>query len=371
MRRFLRLFPGLFLLSIFAIVAAGQNPPVPQPPPAQSLVSANAKSIPSPGGTDRQILLDVQVTDASGVPVRGLQKNDFTLLDDQRPHNILAIDAKSGAAGTTSAPPIEVVIVIDAVNGSFPVVNSERSELKKFLLRNDGKLPYPTSLIFFTGADTKVQTRPSSDGKVLAVLADQYATGWPTSNLGVGFHGLTERFDLSTRTLTSLAAYEATRPGRKLMIWISPGWPFLSGGNLGLTPKDYRWLFDEVVAVSGALRQARITLYAVDPIGVGDAGGTRVTYYQEFLKGVPSQSHGQPGNLALQVLAVQSGGSVVGATNDLDAAIANCVADADSFYTITFSADPAGKPNTYHAIGVSVNKPGTAARTRTGYYAQP
>jgi VWFA-related protein len=371
MRRFLRLFPGLFLLSIFTVVAAGQNNPAPQRPPAQSLVSANANSIPSPGGTDRQILLDVQVTDASGAPVRGLQKQDFTLLDDRHPHNILSIEGKSGAAGTTSAPPIEVVIVIDAVNGSFQVVNSERSELKKFLLRNDGKLPYPTSLIFFTGSDTKVQTRPSSDGKVLAALADQYATGWPTSNLGVGFYGLTERFDLSTKTLTSLAAYEATRPGRKLMIWISPGWPFLSGGNLELTPKDYQWLFEEIVALSGALRQARITLYAVDPIGVGNAGGTRVTYYQDFLKGVPSQSHGQPGNLALQVLAVQSGGSVVNATNNLDAALANCVADADSFYTLTFNVDPAGKPKTYHALGVTVDKPGIRVRTRTGYYAQP
>jgi len=370
MRRFQRLLPGLFLLSIFCIVAAGQNTPAPQPP-AQSLVSASAKSIPSPGGTDRQVLLDVQVTDASGAPVRGLQKQDFTLLDDKHPHNILSIEGKSGAAGTTSAARVEVVIVIDAVNGSYGVVNSERSELKKFLLRNDGKLPYPTSLIFFKGADTKVQDHPSRDGKVLAALADQYATGWPTSNLGVGFYGLTERFDLSTKTLTSLAAYEATRPGRKLMIWISPGWPFLSGGNLELTPKDYRWLFDEIVAVSGALRQARITLYAIDPIGVGDAGGTRVTYYQEFLKGVASQSHGQPGNLALQVLAVQSGGSVVNATNDLDTAIANCVADADSFYTLTFNTDAAGKPNTYHALGVTVGKPGIKARTRTGYYAQP
>jgi hypothetical protein len=35
----------------------------------------------------------VQVTDKSGAPIRGLQKKDFTLLDDKQPQNILSFHA--------------------------------------------------------------------------------------------------------------------------------------------------------------------------------------------------------------------------------------------------------------------------------------
>ena len=155
------------------------------------------------------------------------------------------------------------------------------------------------------------------------------------------------------------------------MIWFSPGWPLLSGPNVQLTSKDREHLFNRIVAFSTGLRQSRITLYAIDPLGLADAGGMRVSYYQEFLKGVTSPSRLEPGDLGLQVLAVQSGGQVLNSSNDLTTAIANCAADAYSFYVLSFDAARADRVNEYHAVGVTVDKPGITARTRTGYYAQP
>jgi hypothetical protein len=55
-----------------------------------------------------------------------------------------------------------------------------------------------------------------------------------------------------------MATYEAAQPGRKLMIWFSPGWPMLSGPHVELTDKSERQLFDSVV--SDKLRLARLTL---------------------------------------------------------------------------------------------------------------
>ena len=89
---------------------------------------------------DRQITLDVQVTDKSGVAVRGLQKQDFTLLDDKQPKNILSFHAVDNTSGSPTDPPVEIVLVVDAVNATFQTVNYERNELKKFLLQNGGKL---------------------------------------------------------------------------------------------------------------------------------------------------------------------------------------------------------------------------------------
>jgi len=76
--------------------------------------------------------------------------------------------------------------------------------------------------------------------------------------------------------------------------------------------------------------------------------------------------------MSLQVFAVHSGGRVLNSTNDIAAAIAECVADADTSYVLSFNAARAGQAfDEYHAIGVTVDKPCVTTRTRTGYYASP
>ena len=358
------IFPLLLALFVAVSAASAQNNPQPQLQPRP----AEPANVPTPPA-ERQIALDVQVSEKSGAPVRGLEKQDFTVLDDKRPQNILSFHAVDGSA--TPDPPVEIILVIDAVNVGFQAVTYERSELKKFLLQNDGKLAQPTSLIFFTDAGAQMQTASSRDGKVLAALYNQYETGLRSINRAQGFWGAAERFEMSLKALNSFVEYERPRPGRKLMIWFSPGWPLLSGPNVQLTSKDEQHFFDSIVAASGGLRLARITLYAIDPLGLADAGGIRTSYYEEFLKGVTKPDRAQAANLSLQVLAVQSGGRVLNSSNDITGEIADCTSDADAFYVLSFEGARADHPNEYHAIELKVDKPGTKVRTRTGYYAQP
>lgn len=357
---FFRLFLVLFL-SLSA--ASGQNnaPPQLQPRPA-------GPPVPSPRGTDRQITLDVQVANKSGAPVRGLQKQDFTVLDDKQAKVIRSFHAVDG---NTTETPVEVVLVIDAVNTPFNAITYARSELKKFLLKNGGKLAQPVSLVVFSDNGTKIQEGSSRDGNALASLYDQYETGLRFLNRSQGVYGAAERFDMSIKTLMSLVSYEEKQPGRKLMIWFSPGWPMLSGPNIQLSSKDEREIFNSIVAASTGLRQARITLYSIDPHGPEEAGNIKVSFYEEFLKGITSASHAWPGNLGLQVLAVQSGGRVFNSSNDLTGAIENCVSDANSFYTLSLDTDKPDHADEYHALQVEIDKPGATARTRTGYYAEP
>ena len=360
MGRFFRLYLVLLLLPLSAV--SGQNTPQLQPRPA-------GPSLPAPAGTNRQITLDVQVTDKSGAPIRGLQEQDFTLLDDKQPQKIFSFHAVNGAAVSTTDPPVEIVLVVDAVNASPQAVSYERDEVKKFLLQNGGKLAQPVSLVIFSDAETKMQNGSSRDGNALAALYDQYETGLRSINRSQGVYGARERLDISLKTLTALVRYEGTRPGRKLVIWISPGWPLFSGPNSELSRKAKEQVFDLIVAASTGLREARITVYSIDPLG--QAGGVRNGYYEEFLKGAKSPSRTVAGDLGLQVLAVQSGGRVFNPSNDLTTEIAKCAADADSFYVLSFNARPADRANEYHALSVTVDKPGITARTRTGYYAQP
>ena len=320
---------------------------------------------------NRQMTLDVVVTDKSGKPVAGLKQQDFTLLDNKQAQKIVSFQAVEGAAATTD-PPIEVILLVDTVNTEFTNVAIERKEIEKFLLRNGGALAQPVSMIFFSDS-TATGTTASRDGN--AVLADmnQKQLGLRTIGRSQGFSGGLERMQLSVNTLRKLADFEATLPGRKLVVWISPGWPFLiSGLDRELTSQRQRQqFFTSIVALSDGLRRARIVLFDIDPLGTANAGTLGTSDYKQFLKPVKKAEQADNGDLALQVLATQSGGRVLNSSNDLAGEIATCAAEANSYYVLTFEGLPGDGPNEYHALEIKLDKPGLTARTRSGYYAQP
>ncbi len=78
-----------------------------------------------------------------------------------------------------------------------------------------------------------------------------------------------------------------------------------------------------------------------------------------------------PGDLALETIATQSGGSALHPGNDIASALRKCVADADAYYELSFDPPISDRPNEYQRLEVHVAKPGLTARTRQGYYSQP
>ncbi len=347
-------------LSCFLLPASSQQT-TPAPPLAQR-PAAEAK-------TGAPVTLGVVVTDKSGKPVSGLQKSDFTVLDDNHPETITSFQAMGER--DSADPPTQVFLLMDGVNIDYQHVMQQREELVRYLRQAGAKLPEPTSLIILSDTTTQIQPAPTEDGSVLIGLMDSSQSALRSIGRSQGFYGGVDRLQLSLDALGQLVSREAQQPGRKLLIWLSSGWPLLTGPNVELTQKDQAALFNIVVRMSTALREARVTVYSVDPLGMSDAGGFRTFYYQSFLKGVTSASQMQNGNLGLQVIAVQTGGLVLNSTNDVAKSIATCMDDAKAFYTLTFNSPPADHPNEYHSLQVKVDKPKLTARTRTGYYAQP
>ena len=337
---------------------AQQSTQAKSPEPAASSPSAAA---------NRLITLDVVVADQSGHAVPGLQQQDFTLLDNKLAQKIVSFHAVTGAPATDD-PPVEVILVVDEVNTSFQQVVIVRQEIEKFLNQNGGQLAQPVSILFFSDSGAAATT-PSKDGKAVLAELNQHKQPLRNTNRAQGAYGAIERLNRSLTTLGQLADFEVKRPGRKLVIWMSPGWTFLSSPVVQLSSKDQQTLFRTVVSLSDALERARITLYNVNPAGSG--GNALKSYYKSFVKGVTAAKQMQVGNLALQVLAYQSGGLILNSSNDLAAEIATCVSDANSYYVLTFEAAAGDGPNQYHALEVNIDKPGMEARTRTGYYAQP
>jgi VWFA-related protein len=335
-----------------------------------TLLSATAASAqqtpPSAPPTTNQIPLDVVVTAKSGAPVGDLTEQDFTLLDNKAPQTITSFKAVSGREA-----PIEILMVIDAVNANARTIALERVNIDKVLRAEAGHLAYPLAIAIFTDKSTQILGGGfSSDGNAIATQLDQNEIGLRDLGRSAGFYGATERWQLSLKALSQLVAGLAPRPGRKAILWISPGWPLLSGPNVELDSKQQTQIFGNIVGLSTQLRQARITLYGVDPLGNGESVG-RGSYYKEFLKGVSKPSQVLAGDLGLPVLATQSGGLALNFNNDVAALLQECISDMAPYYEISFAPAPTDKRDDYHQLEIQVAKPGLTARTRQGYYAQP
>lgn len=357
------LLVGLLCFSVSGFSVEQQAPQGASP----SQAAAPAESVNSKSrSAGRRVSLDVVVTEKSGKAVPGLQQQDFTLLDDKQPQPILTFHETDEPAAD---PPMQAILLVDAVNNGFQGVSLQRQQLEKFLRQDSGHLPMPMSLLLLADTSTQLQPVPTSDGNALADALNSSQHGLRIDGRSQGFYGAVDRLQISLRTLHQLISYEGTQPGRKMLIWLSSGWPLLSGPGVQLSAKDQDFLFNNIVELSGALREARITLYSVDSLGV--SGTVRNFYYESFLRGVTSAKKTENGNLGLQVLAIQSGGQVLTGSNDVASSIVSCMADAKAFYTISFDSPPADHSNEYHSLQVKIGKSGLTARTRTGYYAQP
>jgi VWFA-related protein len=336
----------LVFLSFVAVVSAQQHRP-----PIQ------------PGA--REIVLDVVVSPKSGPPVSGLQQQDFTLLDNKAPQTITSFQAVTGRQA-----PIEVILVIDAVNTSYQSVAYERNEIDKFLRAEGGNLAYPTTFAVLSDTGIKVDEGSSIDGNALSASLDQYIVSLRTINRSAGFWGAEERFQASLEGLHQLALREAARPGRKVILWVSPGWPLLSGPGVELDAKEQQQLFADIVSLSTQFLQARISLYSIDPLGNADIG-FRTFYWKDFVKGISKPSQVQAGNLGLQVLATQSGGLALNSSNDVAGLLRKCIGETAPFYEISFVPALAENQDEYHHLEIHLANHDLTARTLQGYYSQP
>jgi VWFA-related protein len=328
--------------------------------------SAQAPSPPAQLGSD-MINLDVVVTPKSGPPVSGLQQQDFTVLDNKVPQTIMSFRAVREREA-----PIEVVLVVDDVNTGIEHIALERSEIDKFLRTDGGQLAHPMALAFLTDAGIKAQDKFSSDGNALSAALDQYTVGLHSIRRSGGIYSGIEQFQISIKALLQLVTREAARPGRKIILWISPGWPLLSGPGVEqqMDSKQQQEIFTNVVNLSALLRQGSITLYSIDPLGSADFGG-RAFRWEAFEKGISKPSQTEWGDLALQVIATQSGGLALTGSNDITASLKQCLADTQAYYEISFAPPLDQKRDEYHRLEVHVADRKLTARTRQGYYAQP
>ncbi len=206
-------------------------------------------------------------------------------------------------------------------------------------------------------------------GTFSAAALEQSDNALHVARRSQGILGAVEQAQMSLRALSSVAAAEEKKPGRKMLIWLSPGWPPLPEQMSHPSADERKRFFDSIVETSDALMRAHITMYSIDPVGMEGATQFKTGYYDPYLKPVTTPAKAQADNLALQVLINHTGGRTLTASNDIGAQIANCTSDLSAYYIMSFTPPAAAGPNEYHGIEIKLGKPGLKARTLTGYYA--
>jgi VWFA-related protein len=381
---------GLVWMAVCVVPAYAQQAPGPTVTvganmPAVTVAAAGAGAGEAAASRDGDgsgggLFLDVVVTDSAGHPVKGLPAQDFTLLEDGHAALITSFrDVSGGSAPGAAASEAanaessqdQVVFLLDGVNLSFLEISQARTALSALLRRNGGKLVVPTSILMLTDKGVSRSGDPTEDGNSLAADLDKAAGSLRAIGRSAGFYGGLDRLGISYRALDLLAGMEAKQPGRKLLVWISEGWPYLASPGVTYTNREQQQYFDTAVNFSTLLRASRVVLYNVDPRGASSAESFQHYYYRGFTKGLRKEVDAQAAYLGLQVLAVQSGGLVENSSNNVAAEMARCLDDVGVDYEMTSAPLSASEKIEYHTIEVKVNQPGLKVRTRTGYYTRP
>jgi VWFA-related protein len=307
--------------------------------------------------------IHVTVSDKAGNPVNGLHQSDFKLLDDDHSSPI------QDFAASQAAPPL-VVLVVDEVNEPFQYLSLEQEQIRHFLGQYQGHLPFPVSLIFLSDSGMQ-QVKPTTDGNALSALLSKHKADLRVISGDNTLYSGEARFQLSTRALETVLNYEAGYPGRKLLVWISQGWPTLDLPDVMLSVKEQQSIFGMIVTASNLLRFTNTTVYSVDPEGTGDVASMHSVEWQNYQKPVSRFSKAEYGDLAVQVLAEQTGGLVRFGGNNTAQDLSGCLQDAPGGYDLTFQPQGSDKPNTWHTVRVKVDRGGDSVRTLDGYFAQP
>lgn len=291
-----------FIAGMIVLGACGQTPPLRDPSVAQTTFAPLSAA--DPVVRKGLFTIDVAVSDAAGDAVSDLAPRDFALLDNGQPAKIRTLHNSLAA----SEPAPEVIFVLDTVNLSPQQLAQSESALVHFLRLNNGRLDDPCFLYRLTRDALFSTAKPTRDGNLLAEEVEQHKSPRMVTKAagqsGLGSMGSYEskwdRHSHSLHALGSISIDQREIAGRKVILWIGPGWPVLLGGAYG---------FDEFTELSTRLREARIMLDNVTVWPNPEAVNSKFNY-RDYLAPLLSQKEMTPERMALPVIATQTGGLV-------------------------------------------------------------
>ena len=375
------------------------------------------------------VLVPTLVTDKSGNHIRGLKKEDFTVLENGAEQKIATFEEISSdshrwsrsrnpnefsnsLAGEASNRRI-TLIVLDLINTPFMAQAAARQDLLKYLTQSVDQRE-PTALYTLTRSGIHVIHDFTSDPRVLVaalhkVKGDTFqmvdsqedvealtGSASPDGSAGVdpgvvqseadriqtmmedselNFQSFQQRLAI-TYTLDGMqqvAQALAGFPGRKSLIWAGGGFPFsVSDNTMQLAPAGRDTLSDVLPMYEHTwqlLNDAQISLYPVDVKGLQN-----VTMPSASVRN-PGRNYGRNMNWknldtqsTLETFASMTGGRAYYNSNDLAKGFRDAVNDSAEYYMLGYYLDRSKTKSGWRKLGVKVKRDHVEVRARSGFF---
>jgi VWFA-related protein len=397
----------------------------------------------------RMVELSVVVRSKDG-PVRDLTARDFTVLDNGKPQEIKLFSIENASQQMESAgtlPPRTfsnnpqyhgvvpaglTIVLIDGLNTPFGDQVFGKAELLRFLRDVDPKQPVALYTLGrslhvlhdFTedrerlaAAIAKLRARQSFEvsdsdpdkilgaGNAFYVGTDDPETDARIAQALDDFKSLIQEDAQIRRSLVTLEALEAIGnhvsmlPGRKNLIWISGGIPFVLGfsnvdaatampgargtvgGTSGIDADQWsrgagqaRSFASETRRAVRALNRANIAVYPVDARGLvatkAEPSASNLRRIGRRQQPFVPETQQTSGIDSMQTIAEWTGGQASFGNNDVAAAIRKASEDSEVTYTLGFYPGSARFDGKWHELKVRVERKGVEVRSRRGYFAE-
>lgn len=370
------------------------------------------------------VSVPVVVTDKSGAHVRGLRKEDFTLLEEGKEQAVAVFEEiqKSNVTTPRSPRPTDqfsnvppegssrrqlTIVVLDMVNTLPADQIYAKEEIIKYLA-DPGNADQSISLLALNRTGVRLIHHFSSDRAELAAALNRVDRSQPPVTEDPTEAFLTNAKDRLSKNLQSFGEFQvdaeqaalsfdrrriimvtlqsmrqiaqafAGLPGRKTLVWAGGGFPFtinetnmaLKEAGAGLdTLANLAPLYESTWA---ALNQAQISVYPVDVHGLGELPGPSASPVP-VKKPLPDPfTHGQwlhaGVNGTFETFARATAGRAFFNKNGLQAAIHEAVDDSASYYLLAYYLRREGKKPGWRKLGVKVNREGVQVLARTGFF---
>jgi VWFA-related protein len=324
------------------------------------------------------VILDVVVTDKKGAAVGGLTRDDFKVFENKAPQPIVSLEEvrNQGPAAVAIHSTAELdrleprapvsILVLDEATSKFEDEQFARYALEKYLAREGDVLAEPTMLIAVSVQhQTLLEDYTTSKKEVLDALDRHFARGeWRTSYGNAQGHQMMA----TLLSLAGVAAATAGHEGHKNIVWIGRGFPSFQWQNLPLATADQ---FREAIATcTNRLREARATLYSVDPAGMGAALPVTHAAPDALEEGGPEEiADPFGGQVDFDTMAVATGGMALHGRNDVDRLIGDAMSYGETFYTIAYKPTATGDDaKEFRSIQVMTTDRGLTVTAPEGYF---
>jgi VWFA-related protein len=365
---------GSFLLAVTLSI-------IPNPGYGQQVPPTNPTVQPSqqPGAYSLQVnsqivVLDVVVNNKKGEPMPNLTREDFKVYEDKVPQPILSFEPAATAAAQATFVPMVInstaeldkhepkapvsIIVLDEVTTKFQDEAFARYSLKRYLNGQSDTLQQPTMLVAVNFKNIMVLRDYTTSRKEILDALERHFAGYNWQAVNGSWKG--EQFNAAFASLIAVAEATSGHPGHKNMIWVGRGFPSLRWDRLPTSTQDQ--LRAAISHCANVLRDARVTLYAIDPVGL--SAEPPATDEDGFFIDDPFG-----GQVDFDTMAQATGGQAFHGRNDVDRLIGTGVSDGETFYTLTYRpATVSQNPKEFRKIQVLMKDRNLRATTREGYF---